>query len=235
VGAVIRGVIFDGDDTLWLTEHLYDEARDRARAIVEQAGLDGDAWERAQRRLDVENVAHLGHDPSRFPTSAVQALHAIGADDAGLAASVEDAARSVFRATAPLRDHAVATLESLRARGLRRALLTKGDPEVQARRIDASGLRSRFDVIEIVAVKTPADFEAVAARLGLQPDEVVSVGNSVRSDIEPSLAAGITPVWIPAYVWEYEHCDDGPPAGVPRIQSLDELAGLIEELSPASA
>ncbi|MEY2474030.1 MAG: hypothetical protein QOK28_3359 [Actinomycetota bacterium] len=35
---MIRGVIFDGDDTLWLTEHLYDEARGQARDLVERAG-----------------------------------------------------------------------------------------------------------------------------------------------------------------------------------------------------
>ncbi|MEO8907547.1 MAG: hypothetical protein ABI310_05655, partial [Microbacteriaceae bacterium] len=50
-----RGVIFDGDDTLWLTEALYDDARASARAVVEHAGLNGTEWERLQRIRDLYN------------------------------------------------------------------------------------------------------------------------------------------------------------------------------------
>ena len=49
-------VVFDGDDTLWSTEPLYDRARQDARAEVVHSGLDGEEWERVERRIDVENV-----------------------------------------------------------------------------------------------------------------------------------------------------------------------------------
>lgn len=233
--SVIRGIIFDGDDTLWLTEHLYDEARARARDLVERAGLDGEAWEHAQREFDLANVEHYGHDPVRFPTSALQALAKFGCNDAELRDRVADAARSVFRATAPLRNDSVETLRSLRGRGVRLALLTKGDPEVQQRRIDASGLRSFFDVVMVVSSKRTDDFEVAARQLDLCPDEVLSVGNSIRSDIAPSVAAGMTAVWIPAYVWEYEHSPQIPHPDIYRIETLSELLDLIEEVSPTSA
>jgi phosphoglycolate phosphatase-like HAD superfamily hydrolase len=68
----MQGIVFDGDDTLWWTEPLYDEARQAARAIVEQGGLDGAAWDALQRQLDVENVARLGYTRNRFPTSCAR-------------------------------------------------------------------------------------------------------------------------------------------------------------------
>src|SRR5262245_30600858 len=92
-------VVFDGDDTLWSTEALYDRARDQARHAAESAGLDGDAWEDAERRIDVENVAHLGLSQARFPTSCVQALEAVAGDrliDDALRDAVWAAAAAVF-------------------------------------------------------------------------------------------------------------------------------------------
>jgi putative hydrolase of the HAD superfamily len=51
-----RAIVFDGDDTLWHTEWLYDDARQQAREVVEAAGLDGARWEELERRTDVKNV-----------------------------------------------------------------------------------------------------------------------------------------------------------------------------------
>ncbi|PYR76138.1 MAG: hypothetical protein DMF87_18855, partial [Acidobacteria bacterium] len=62
-------VVFDGDDTLWTTEPLYDEARQRARREVAAAGVDGAEWERLERATDVKNVTVMGFSVERFPTS----------------------------------------------------------------------------------------------------------------------------------------------------------------------
>lgn len=68
-----RAIIFDGDDTLWHTERLYDDARQRARSIVEASGLDGQKWEKLERQIDVTNVERLGHSIERFPASCIEA------------------------------------------------------------------------------------------------------------------------------------------------------------------
>ena len=51
-------VVFDGDDALWSTELLYDRARDAARDEVARAGVDGDEWERVQRRTPAVSNGH---------------------------------------------------------------------------------------------------------------------------------------------------------------------------------
>ena len=48
----VLGIVFDGDDTLWGTEGLYDEARANARRVVAESGLDGANWEKIERRID---------------------------------------------------------------------------------------------------------------------------------------------------------------------------------------
>ena len=202
-------VVFDGDDTLWSTEPLYDRARDDARAEVVRAGLDGEAWDRLERQIDVENVRLLGFSVERFPTSCVQAYESVARAkgvpvDPEVRERVRTAARTVFSADPPLMDGAEETLRSLRARGVRLALLTKGDPDVQWRRVERSGIANFFDVIQIVPEKPPAAFLDVLAALHVEPRDAWSVGNSVRSDILPAIKAGLRAVWIDAHVWEHE-------------------------------
>jgi putative hydrolase of the HAD superfamily len=205
-------VVFDGDDTLWSTEPLYDEARDAARAEVVRAGFDGDEWERLERRFDVENVRHLGFSIERFPTSCVQAYEAIARQsrvpvNEDVRERVRAAARRVFNQDPPLVPGAKETLRALRARGVRLALLTKGDPDVQKRRVEHSGLANMFDVIHIVPEKPAAAFLEIVAELEVEPKDAWSVGNSVRSDILPAIEAGLRAVWIDAHVWEHERFD----------------------------
>src|SRR5713101_3368395 len=95
------GVIFDGDDTLWSTEQLYDDARSDARGVVANLGLDGAVWEELERRIDVQNVAKFGYSTKRFPTSCVQAYEELcknvgRAPDAAIAEQIRCVAESVF-------------------------------------------------------------------------------------------------------------------------------------------
>lgn len=227
----VRGVIFDGDDTLWLTESLYDKARSRTREVVTSAGLDGAAWESAQRSRDTKNVARFGHSAERFPTSCVEAFSIVGGERLThydeLRARVWDAASSVFDLSAPLRTGAVELLGDLARRGLRLALLTKGDEQVQRRRIERSGLSHFFDLVTIVDRKTPATFESVARGLVIETCGLISVGNSVESDVRPSEKAGVYAVWLPAYVWEYERHDPAVELELHRIDALTDVIDLL--------
>jgi putative hydrolase of the HAD superfamily len=206
-------VIFDGDDTLWSTEELYDDARAAARAIVAASGLDGNEWERLERQIDIDNVPLLGYSMRRFPTSCVQAYeqicHRSGVlPDPSVSALVTEAAESVFARSPAVLPGAHETLAKLRARGVRLALLTKGDPVVQHRRVGQTGLSQFFDVIEIVPEKSPQVILEVTAWLSVDRSHTWMVGNSVRSDILPALEAGLHAIWIDSHVWEHERTHD---------------------------
>lgn len=228
-----RAVVFDGDDTLWETEPLYDEARAEARVVVESAGLDGAVWEARERQIDVENAEHVGHSADRFPASCVQAYDELCAATGGSGAqavreAVDAAARTAFTRRAPVVANVKETLDTLREWGYGLALLTKGDPAVQERRIAESGLRPLFDLVEIVHEKTPRSILAVLQRLEASPSESFTVGNSVRSDVLPSLAAGVRPIWIDAHVWEFERKHgDYPSHAVVERKELSEVLGII--------
>lgn len=222
--------VLDGDDTLWWTEPLYDDARRAAGRVVARAGIDPDRWERLERTLDVENVALLGFSPSRFPTSCVEAYRALASPPSlAVEKAVLRAASAVFRAPAARAPSARPVLDAL-VRSYRLVLLTKGDDAVQRRRVEASGLADLLDVVEIVVEKGRGHFASLVQRFGASPSASWSIGNSWRSDIEPALASGLHAVWIDAHVWEYER--HGPAvADHPRLvvaRSLDEVPAAIE-------
>jgi putative hydrolase of the HAD superfamily len=227
-------VVFVGDDTLWSTEPLYDLARQLARAEVARSGIDDIEWERLERQLDVENVSQFGFNTDRFPTSCVQAYEALcrtgnRRPDAEVAERVRSAARRVFTEDPPLVPGARDTLEALRARGARLALLTKGDRELQASRVERSGIANFFDVIRIVPEKVSDTFREIVAALGAVPEHSWSVGNSIRSDILPAVESGLRAVWIDAHVWEHERFHGNfVHDRVFTVSSISDVADVIE-------
>ena len=229
-------VVFDGDDTLWRVEHLYDEARDRAAAIVQEVGLDPVSWDEMQREIDVSNVATLGLSRLRFPHSSVAAYERL-ATDAGVAPDdairerIRVAAASVFDRKAPPMPGARRVLDEL-SKTYRLALLTQGDPIVQEKRIDAAGLRACFEFVSIVDRKDESSFSAVLEKLDTDPTAAWSVGNSIPSDINPALRLGMGAVWIEAHVWAHERREDVPVDG--RFLACESLRDVPRAITEAS-
>ena len=227
-------MIFDGDDTLWITEPLYDGARCVAGSVVADASFDVVEWDRLQREIDVRNVALLGLSPTRFPTSCVQALEVLAESsgrllDETLRRSVYLAAAQVFERTAPLALGAQSIVEQLHS-CCYLALLTKGDRTVQAGRVRDSGLTDLFDSVDVVDRKDPSTFAAVLERFGVGPERAWSVGNSLRSDILPAVQAGLNGIVVDAHVWEFERFERHEvPQSIPIIPNLLELPVVLRQ------
>ncbi len=106
-------------------------------------------------------------------------------------------------------------------------LITKGDLFDQERKLAESGLgellrRGRNRQPERRPTPMPASSPATATARHAS----MMVGNSLRSDIVPAIAAGSWAVFIPhALTWVVEH--DEPPVDAPRYRQLDNLGELI--------
>jgi putative hydrolase of the HAD superfamily len=227
----MKAAIFDGDDTLWRTEILYDQARNAARGIVSNYGVDPAQWEARQRIIDVENVAVYGFSSDRFPASCLEAFREVSqSSKLGPHSDVEQqiiyAAQSVFRANPELLPNAANVLYSLRSAGVRLALLTKGDLAVQRDRIDQSGLAPLFDSIEIVSEKTTETVRNMLDNLRVRASDAWMIGNSFRSDILPALVLGVRGIWIEAPVWEYER--DGVEPTDTLVYKATDLREIIK-------
>ncbi len=229
-------IVFDGDDTLWVTQWLYDQAEQETRLIVESAGLDGSRWQEICRERDLANVARFGFNSGRFPTSVVAAYtqlceEAVVPVQLDVVRELMQAASSMFRRRAPLVSGAAEVLEGLRPNH-QLILVTKGDVRVQQKRIRDSGLAKYFDAIFIVPEKSADVFRRVLRDVGADPAQSWSVGNSLPSDVAPAMAVGMRGVWVDAHVWEYEKRDPGKVAGdVHKLATLRGLPDLMRRIA----
>jgi putative hydrolase of the HAD superfamily len=88
------------------------------------------------------------------------------------------------------------------------------------------GLAHRFEsVVELPAElrkPRPEGFWHAAERLGVEPADLVYVGDSYRCDVQAGVAAGVRPIWV-----DRRGTKLPVPEGVVRITSLDTLPAAL--------
>ena len=102
-----------------------------------------------------------------------------------------------------LPDSTVAVLHAARRAGWRIGVVTNGLPAIQARKVDALGLRQFVDVIVFadecgagLGKPERAGFDAALAALGMPADLAVFVGDDLRCDVFGARLAGMRTVWM---------------------------------------
>jgi putative hydrolase of the HAD superfamily len=227
-----RGLlIFDADDTLWYTGRLYDVAYAKARAIVEAEGLDGAKWQEQMEAIDRGNIAKMGLNRERMPTSCVEAYLAMAgwAADLGVAEQVREAARG-FMDKADLMEGVEEVLSQLVSE-YRLVLLTQGDYALQVQRIEQSGLGGYFSEIVIPLRKNKDSLVGIVEADGRPVEHIWSIGNSFPSDINPALLLGLNGIWIPGYEWESDVVLEE--AAQHRMVRAHSIGQVVEILTPA--
>jgi putative hydrolase of the HAD superfamily len=203
-----RTIIFDGDDTLWATQELYDDAKARFYDLLSHEGYGTDEVAAAFAQIDVANVARLGFSRERFPRSMRETYERFCEQSRqkpkpSIVSQSEAIGAAVFDAEPVVRIDAVSTLETLRER-YRLVLFTAGDDAVQRRRILQTGLRTYFEAIHITSQKSRDSWGELLVTETPHGKPTWSVGNSVKSDINPALSYGLQCVVIAGRSWDYE-------------------------------
>ena len=121
-----------------------------------------------------------------------------------------------------LHPDAIPCLDALEHAGVRLGLITNGDLAFQRRKLQATGLESRFEQVIAsgsvgVAKPDPAIFLHACELFGVAPASAVYVGDRLRTDAIGAAAAGLTGVWL-----------DRHGASVAPQSAGDDLAGTGE-------
>jgi putative hydrolase of the HAD superfamily len=188
------------------------------------------------RLLEAEkrNLSYYGFGIKGFTLSMIETAIEIteGNVPAKIIADILDIGRDLLSHPVETMPHVHETLEALSGTYLL-VLITKGDLFDQERKLAQSGLGDFFDAVEIVSDKTAVTYRRIFSKVGGGPERAMMVGNSLKSDIVPAIAAGSYGVFVPhALTWVLEHVDE--PKDAPRfrkIEHLGELRALIDGLS----
>jgi len=216
---------FDADDTLWHNERMFRLTQAR---FAELLASHAEADELHLRLLEAErrNIGRYGFGVKGFVLSMIET--AIEVTEQRVPASVISeliaAGQDMLAHPIELLPHARDAVEAL-AGAHRLVLITKGDLLDQERKLAQSGLGDLFDAVEIVSDKTPGVYARCFATHGAGPESAMMVGNSLRSDVLPAIAAGGWGVHVPYEVtWELEHAP--APRDAPRFRELRHLGDL---------
>jgi len=229
----IRLVGFDGDDTLWRSEDYYRAAEKRYEEIIGRY-IDLHDARTLRHLLEVErrNLKVFGYGVKGMTLSMIEA--AIELTDARISArdlqQVVDIGRDTLGHPVELLDGIREAVEAVAARWPV-VLVTKGDLFHQEDKIARSGLADLFPRIEIVSEKDPPTYARVLAEFGIEPQQFVMVGNSLRSDIEPVVRLGGWGVHVPyAITWAHE-AEHGLAEEHPRVRTVASAAELPEAIA----
>lgn len=94
--------------------------------------------------------------------------------------------------------------------------------------LTALGIASRFSTVvsvtDPIRKPHPEAFRQLLAGIKAEPGDVLYVGDSPISDVEPARAQGMRSVWLDRF-----HDRWSPPSDVARLQTLEDLPGLLHE------
>ena len=223
---------FDADDTLWHHERYFVAAKAR---FVELLAGHGEPEVVGSRLHDTEiaNVRDYGFGVKSFTLSMVETAVSLtkGTISAAVIGEIIELGRAMLTHPVDPFPGVRETLETLKSTH-RLLVVTRGDLFDQERKLTASGLLPFFDEIEIVSDKTRPIYERIFTRHGDGPERAMMIGNSMRADVVPAIAAGAWGVHVPSeLVWSLDLADD--PTDSQRFRRLPDVAAvlpLVEEI-----
>lgn len=206
--AKIKVVAFDADDTLWVNEPYFRETEEQFCAMLESF-LPIHSVAKELFRFEIKNLPLYGYGIKGFMLSMVEtAIHVTGGTaNISLITKILDLGKEMLEKPIELLDGVEETLSALKGK-YRLVVATKGDLLDQERKLRKSGLIEYFHHIEIMSDKQVSDYQKLLKHLDCQPDELVMIGNSIKSDILPVLEIGSFAVHVPYHTtWEHEQVD----------------------------
>lgn len=208
-------LVIDADDTLWENNIYFEKAFDDFCELLNHSSLTPVQIRSILDEIELVNIKIHGYGATNFSRNLRQCLEKL--------AEWPIESHHLDRATAcalQILDHPIHLIDgvsdTLEYLGDRHELVlfTKGDPAEQQAKIERSGVHHLFDHAMIVKEKDVTAYETLAGTRQFEVSRAWMVGNSPKSDINPSLAAGWNAALVPhERTWSLEQmeiCNPGP-------------------------
>ncbi len=219
---------FDADDTLWQNEQYYKLTESHFRGLLSEFA---EGEHVSERLLEAEkrNLAHYGFGIKGFTLSMIETALEIteGRAPSSVISEILAIGRDLLSHPVECLPHARDALDALAGKYFL-VLITKGDLFDQERKLAQSGLGDYFDAVEIVSDKTATTYRRIFGKHGEGPERSMMIGNSLKSDVVPAIAAGAWGVFVPhELTWVLEHVEK--PEEAPRFREIPDL-GHVPDL-----
>ena len=204
----LKVIAFDADDTLWVNEPYFRATEEQFYKMLgefsSQRGL-----ERELLKTEIENWGLYGYGIKGFVLSMIETALKVTENriNARSIARIIALGKEMMNQPIELLDGVEEVLGALKEK-YRLVVATKGDLLDQERKLRKSGIAHHFHHVEIMSEKDDANYLKLIRHLDIQPDELMMIGNSLKSDIIPVLNVGGHGVHVPYHItWAHEQIE----------------------------
>ncbi|WP_454802230.1 HAD family hydrolase [Mucilaginibacter phyllosphaerae] len=225
----IKVIAFDADDTLWVNEPYFRQTEEQFCNLLASYASQHEL-ERELLKIEIANLGLYGYGIKGFILSMIEAAMKITQNTLSIeaVAQIMDLGKQMLNQPIELLDGVEEVLEALKSK-YRLVVATKGDLLDQERKLKKSGLSPYFHHIEIMSEKDNANYLKLIKHLDIQPQELLMVGNSLKSDVMPVLSIGGHAIHVPYHItWAHEHIEDS--IDNERFKSADTIKDILAYL-----
>ena len=221
-------IFFDADDTLWENEQFFREAEAQFAELLSDytshEGVQQMLWHKQE-----ENIPLFGYGSKTYMIGMADAAmelcggHLPDKIYYGVKKIITDLAFHEFELIDGVED----TLKALYGK-YTLVVATKGDLTEQLHKYRRSGLEKYFHHCEVMENKDEKNYLELAAKHDIAPEQILMIGNSVKSDIAPVINIGGTAIHTPhEVIWVHEMMDMPQSDRIIEVRSIREVAGLL--------
>ena len=218
-------IFFDADDTLWENEQFFRDAEAQFAELLSDytspEGVQAMLW-----RKQEENIPLFGYGSKTYLIGMTDAAMELCGGELpeniylGIKKIITELAFHEFQIIEGVEE----TLQALQGH-YTLIVATKGDLTEQLYKYRLSGLAKYFHHCEVMENKDEKNYLELAAKNNLQPEQILMIGNSVKSDIAPVVNIGGMAFHTPhEVIWVHEMMD------MPQSDRIIELNNIREVL-----
>lgn len=227
----IKVIGFDADDTLWVNEPYYLETENKFCTLLEEF-LPNKEISKELFATEMQNLELYGYGAKAFILSLLETSlkisnYKVSQKSVG---EIINLGKELLNKPLELLDGVEEVLKELEKDHYRLIVATKGDLLDQERKLRKSGLEKYFHHIEIMSDKQESDYQKIIDHLDIQPEEFVMIGNSLKSDIIPTINLGCFGIHIPYHTtWLHEVVSDDEIKSInyKKVEHILEILDII--------
>jgi putative hydrolase of the HAD superfamily len=221
-------IFFDADDTLWENEQFFRDAEAQFTELLSDytgpEGVQQMLWHKQE-----ENIPLFGYGSKTYMIGMTDAAMELcgGTLPEKIYLGIKEIIKKLAFHEFQLIDGVEETLKALQDK-YTLIVATKGDLTEQLYKYRQSDLDKYFHHCEVMENKDEKNYLELAAKHNLAPEQILMIGNSVKSDIAPVVNIGGIAINTPhEVVWVHEMMDMPESDRIIIVQNIREVLDYL--------
>ena len=221
-------IFIDADDTLWENERFFREAEVKFIELLsdytQPEGVREMLWHKQEM-----NIPIFGYGSKTYFLGMTEAAIDLcgGQVEERIYNGIKDIITELAYHEFDIIKGVEETLQALQEK-YTLVVATKGDLTEQLSKYRRSGLDKYFHHCEVMPNKDEENYLELAAKHDLKPEQILMIGNSVKSDIAPVINIGGMAIHTPhELVWVHEMMDMPESDRIIEVNSITEVLNYL--------